>query len=114
VVFAGRPRAGRNPNAICSVIIYASARGPGLQPVAPHHHRRGVAPRRPHAGGGGGWSLWLVNIGTAPTRVRLPNPFWIPRFGFGSEILEQKFDGIVVPRLWVQIVPQIQPFVARI
>jgi hypothetical protein len=27
VVFAGRPRAGRSPNPICSVIIYASARG---------------------------------------------------------------------------------------
>lgn len=24
-----------------------TARGPGLQPVAPHHHRRGLAPRRP-------------------------------------------------------------------
>jgi membrane fusion protein (multidrug efflux system) len=39
---------------------------------------------------------------------------WIPRFGFGSEVLEQKFDGIVVPRLWVQVVPQIHGVISRI
>ena len=29
----------------------------------------------------------------------------IPGAVLGSEVLEQKFDGIVVPRLWVQVVP---------
>jgi hypothetical protein len=31
----------------------------------------------------------------------------IPGTVLGSDILEQKFDGIVVPRLWVQVVPQV-------
>jgi RND family efflux transporter MFP subunit len=39
---------------------------------------------------------------------------WIPRFGFASEILEQKFDGIVVPRLWVQVTPQIHGVISQI
>jgi hypothetical protein len=33
--------------------------------------------------------------------------WFIPRVGLASEALEQKFDGIVVPRLWVQVVPQV-------
>jgi hypothetical protein len=32
-------------------------RGAGWPPVAPHHHRRGVAPRRPLVGGGWRWSV---------------------------------------------------------
>src|SRR5262249_36187134 len=39
---------------------------------------------------------------------------WIPRFGFCSDVLEQKFDGIVVPRLWVQVTPQIHGVISRI
>jgi len=39
---------------------------------------------------------------------------WFPRFGFASEVLEQKFDGIVVPRLWVQVTPQIHGVISRI
>src|SRR5215475_14499397 len=39
---------------------------------------------------------------------------WIPGFGFASEFLEQKFDGIVVPRLWVQVTPQIHGVISRI
>jgi membrane fusion protein (multidrug efflux system) len=39
---------------------------------------------------------------------------WIPRFGFGSEVLEQKFDGIVVPRLSVQVTPQIHGVISQI
>jgi membrane fusion protein, multidrug efflux system len=38
----------------------------------------------------------------------------IPHFGFASEVLEQKFDGIVVPRLWVQVVPQIHGVISQI
>jgi membrane fusion protein (multidrug efflux system) len=40
--------------------------------------------------------------------------FWIPRFGFASEVLEQKFDGIVVPRLWVQVTPQIHGIINQV
>ena len=32
----------------------------------------------------------------------------------GSDILEQKFDGIVVPRLWVQVVPQVDGVIGQI
>jgi RND family efflux transporter MFP subunit len=38
----------------------------------------------------------------------------IPHFGFASEVLEQKFDGIVVPRLWVQVTPQIHGVISQI
>jgi membrane fusion protein, multidrug efflux system len=32
----------------------------------------------------------------------------------GSEVLEQKFDGIVKPRLWVQVVPKVDGVISRI
>jgi membrane fusion protein (multidrug efflux system) len=38
----------------------------------------------------------------------------IPRVGIASEALEQKFDGVVVPRQWVQVVPQVNGVVSRI
>ena len=38
----------------------------------------------------------------------------IPRVGIASEALEQKFDGVVVPRQWVQVVPEINGVVSRI
>ena len=38
----------------------------------------------------------------------------IPGAALGSEVLEQKFDGIVVPRLWVQVVPQVDGVISRI
>jgi multidrug efflux pump subunit AcrA (membrane-fusion protein) len=38
----------------------------------------------------------------------------IPGGGLTSEVLEQKFDGIVVPRLWVQVVPQVDGVISRI
>ena len=31
----------------------------------------------------------------------------IPHAGIASEVLEQRFDGIVVPRQWVQVVPKV-------
>jgi RND family efflux transporter MFP subunit len=40
---------------------------------------------------------------------------WLmPRVGIASEALEQKFDGVVVPRQWVQVVPQINGVISRI
>ncbi len=38
----------------------------------------------------------------------------ISRPVFGSEVLEQKFDGVVAPRLWVQVVPQLDGVISRI
>jgi membrane fusion protein (multidrug efflux system) len=38
----------------------------------------------------------------------------IPPVGSASEALEQKFDGVVVPRQWVQVVPQLNGVVSRI
>jgi membrane fusion protein (multidrug efflux system) len=38
----------------------------------------------------------------------------IPRVGIASEALEQKFDGVVVPGQWVQVVPQVNGVVSRI
>src|ERR1700722_15277803 len=38
----------------------------------------------------------------------------IPPVGRASEALEQKFDGVVVPRQWVQVVPQVNGVVSRI
>jgi multidrug efflux pump subunit AcrA (membrane-fusion protein) len=38
----------------------------------------------------------------------------IPRIAIASEVLEQKFDGIVVPRQWVEVVPQVIGVVNRI
>ncbi len=38
----------------------------------------------------------------------------IPRVGIASEVLEQKFDGVVVPRQWVQVVPQVSGVASRI
>jgi RND family efflux transporter MFP subunit len=38
----------------------------------------------------------------------------IPRQGIASEALEQKFDGVVVPSQWVQVVPQVNGVVSRI
>ena len=38
----------------------------------------------------------------------------MPPVGIASEALEQKFDGVVVPRQWVQVVPQINGVISRI
>jgi membrane fusion protein, multidrug efflux system len=39
---------------------------------------------------------------------------WLPRFAPASEALEQKFDGVVVPRQWVQVVPEIHGVISQI
>ena len=49
--------------------------------------------------------LWVVCVAVLPL---------IPGTVLGSDILEQKFDGIVVPRLWVQVVPQVDGVIGRI
>jgi multidrug efflux pump subunit AcrA (membrane-fusion protein) len=49
--------------------------------------------------------LWVVCVAVLPL---------IPGTVLGSDILEQKFDGIVVPRLWVQVVPQVDGVISRI
>jgi membrane fusion protein (multidrug efflux system) len=36
------------------------------------------------------------------------------RVALASDILEQKFDGVVAPRLWVQVVPQLDGVISRI
>jgi membrane fusion protein, multidrug efflux system len=36
------------------------------------------------------------------------------RAAFASDILEQKFDGVVAPRLWAQVVPQLDGVISRI
>ena len=38
----------------------------------------------------------------------------LPRLGLASEVLEQKFDGVVKARLWVQVVPQVDGVIRRI
>jgi membrane fusion protein, multidrug efflux system len=38
----------------------------------------------------------------------------IPSFAPASDVLEQKFDGVVVPHLWVQVVPQIHGVISQI
>ena len=49
--------------------------------------------------------LWVVCVAVLPL---------IPGTVLGSDILEQKFEGIVVPRLWVQVVPQVDGVISRI
>jgi multidrug efflux pump subunit AcrA (membrane-fusion protein) len=38
----------------------------------------------------------------------------VSRAALGSEVLEQKFEGVVAPRLWVQVVPQVDGVINRI
>jgi RND family efflux transporter MFP subunit len=38
----------------------------------------------------------------------------IPGVGIASEVLEQKFDGVVAPRQWVQVVPKVDGVISRI
>jgi membrane fusion protein (multidrug efflux system) len=55
--------------------------------------------------------------------VRCPTQLWVacvialllvPSVVFGSDVLEQEFDGIVVPRLGVQVVPQVEGIISRV
>ena len=75
--------------------------------------------RYPHKGGAnaikGALNLYFHSRARAACVFALSIVIWlIPRLGIASEALEQKFDGVVVPRQWVQVVPQVNGVVSRI
>jgi RND family efflux transporter MFP subunit len=60
-------------------------------------------------------SLYFQNPARAARVLALSIVIWsIPPVGIASEVLEQEFDGVVVPRQWVQVVPQVNGVVSRI
>ena len=60
-------------------------------------------------------NLYFHSRARASRVLALSIVIWlIPRVGIASEALEQKFDGVVVPRQWVQVVPQVNGVVSRI
>ena len=60
-------------------------------------------------------NLYFRNRARAARVLALSIVIWlIPPVGSASEALEQKFDGVVVPRQWVQVVPQVNGVVSRI
>ena len=58
--------------------------------------------------------LAFVSRARAARVLALAIVWLIPRVGSASEALEQKFDGVVVPRQWVQVVPQVNGVVSQI
>jgi multidrug efflux pump subunit AcrA (membrane-fusion protein) len=60
-------------------------------------------------------NLYFHSRARAARILALSIVIWsIPPVGIASEALEQRFDGVVVPRQWVQVVPQVSPVVSRI
>jgi multidrug efflux pump subunit AcrA (membrane-fusion protein) len=60
-------------------------------------------------------SLYFHSRANAACVFALSIVIWlIPRVGIASEALDQKFDGVVVPCQWVQVVPQVNGVVSRI
>ena len=60
-------------------------------------------------------NLYFHSRARAARVLALSIVIWlIPPVGRASEALEQKFDGVVVPRQWVQVVPQVNGVVSRI
>src|ERR1700729_780898 len=60
-------------------------------------------------------NLYFHSRARAVRVLALSMVIWsIPTVGGASEALEQKFDGVVVPRQWVQVVPQVNGVVSRI
>jgi len=60
-------------------------------------------------------NLYIHSRASAARVLALSIVIWlIPAVGSASEALEQKFDGVVVPRQWVQVVPQVSGVVSRI
>jgi RND family efflux transporter MFP subunit len=60
-------------------------------------------------------NLYFRNRASAACVFALSIVIWlIPRVGIASEALDQKFDGVVVPCQWVQVVPQVNGVVSRI
>jgi membrane fusion protein, multidrug efflux system len=75
-----------------------------------HYPRRGSAKAIKSA-----LNLYFHSRAGAACVLALSIVIWlIPRVGIASEALEQKFDGVVVPRQWVQVVPQINGVLSRI
>src|SRR5580692_4792648 len=75
-----------------------------------HYPRRGSAKAINSA-----LNLYFRNRARAARVLALSIVIWlIPRIGIASEALDQKFDGVVVPCQWVQVVPQINGVVSRI
>jgi membrane fusion protein, multidrug efflux system len=71
--------------------------------------------RHPHRGCDKGDNLCFPSRARAACVLALSIVIgFIPRVGIASEVLEQRFDGVVVPRQWVQVVPQINGVVSRI
>jgi multidrug efflux pump subunit AcrA (membrane-fusion protein) len=75
--------------------------------------------RYPHRGSAkavkSGLNLYFHSRARASCVFALSIVIWlIPRVGRASEALEQKLDGVVVPRQWVQVVPQVNGVVSRI
>jgi membrane fusion protein, multidrug efflux system len=66
-----------------------------------------------------GHSYWRTqSLLSRPSRAgcvfALSVVIWLsPRLGL-TEVLEQKFDGVVVPRLWVQVVPKVDGVISRV
>jgi multidrug efflux pump subunit AcrA (membrane-fusion protein) len=60
-------------------------------------------------------NLYFHNRASAACVFALSIVIWlIPRAAIASEGLDQKFDGVVVPCQWVQVVPHINDVVSRI
>ena len=60
-------------------------------------------------------NLYFHSRARAARVLALSIVIWlIPRVGIASEALDQKFDGVVVPCQWVQVVPQVNGVVSRI
>ena len=60
-------------------------------------------------------NLYFRNRASTACVFALSIVIWlIPRVGIASEALDQKFDGVVVPCQWVQVVPQVNGVVSRI
>ena len=60
-------------------------------------------------------NLYFRNRASTACVFALSIVIWlIPRVGIASEALDQKFDGVVVPCQWVQVVPEINGVVSRI
>jgi membrane fusion protein (multidrug efflux system) len=74
------------------------------------HPRRGSAKAVKSA-----LNLYFHSRASAACVFALSIVIWlIPRVGIASEALEQRFDGVVVPCQWVQVVPQVNGVISRI
>jgi membrane fusion protein (multidrug efflux system) len=60
-------------------------------------------------------NLYFHSLASAACVFALSTVIWlIPRVGIASEALDQKFDGVVVPCQWVQVVPHEDGVVSRV